>query len=91
LYEAAAIDKNKGAVISEKIVSDERKRDFTLTRARRFLYRSRYFTDSGIIGTKDFVRRTYSRVREKYDAKRDKKPKPISGLYGIYSLKRLVE
>jgi len=41
-------------------------KDFNLTRTRRFLYRTRYFTDSGIIGTKDFVRVTYNRIQEKY-------------------------
>ena len=91
LYEAAAIDKGKGATLGEKIVVVKRKKDFNLTRTRRFLYRTRYFTDSGIIGTKDFVRLTYNRVQEKYDAKREKTPKPISGLVGIYSLKRLIE
>jgi REP element-mobilizing transposase RayT len=91
LYEAAAIDKGKGAAIVERIVAVERKKDFNLTRTRRFLYRTRYFTDSGIIGTKDFVRHIYGRVRDKYDAKREKTPKPISGLDGIYSLKRLIE
>ena len=91
LYEAAAIDKGKSVTIDEKIVAVERKKDFNLTRTRRFLYRTRYFTDSGIIGTKEFVKLTYNRVQEKYDAKREKTPKPISGLSGIYSLKRLAE
>ena len=91
LYEAAAIDKGKGATIGEKIVAVERNKDFNLSRTRRFLYRTRYFTDSGIIGTWDFVRLTYNRVQEKYDAKREKTPNPISGLSGIYSLKRLRE
>ena len=77
--------------INEKIVANERRKDFNLARIRRFLYRTRYFTDSGIIGTKDFVRLTYKHVKEKYDAKREKVPKPISGLRGIYSLKRLTE
>lgn len=42
LYEAAAIDKGKGATIGKKIVGVERKKDFNLTRTRRFLYRTRY-------------------------------------------------
>jgi REP element-mobilizing transposase RayT len=91
LYEAAAIDKGKGVTIDDKIISDERKKDFNFTRTRRFLFRTRYFTDSGIIGTKDFVRSTYHRVQDKYDARREKIPKPINGLGGIYSLKRLME
>ena len=91
LYEAGAIDRGKGTTIDEKTVAAERNKDFNLARTRRFLYRTRYFTDSGIIGTRDFVRLTYNRVKEKYDAKREKTPKPISGLGGIYSLKRLTE
>jgi hypothetical protein len=34
---------------------------------------------------------TYSRIQAKFKAKREKAPKPISGLAGIYSLKRLTE
>jgi hypothetical protein len=90
-YEAAAIDKGKGVTMNEKIVDAERRKDFDLTRSRRFLYRTRYSADSGIMGTKDFVRATYNRVQEKFGAKREKTPKPISGLNGIYSLKRLKE
>jgi hypothetical protein len=49
------------------------------------------FTDSGIIGTREYVRRTYRQVTDKFAAKREKIPRPISGLEGIYSLKRLTE
>ena len=91
LYEAGAVEKGMGRTIDEKLLSAEHKKDFNLARTRRFLYRTRYFTDSGIIGTKDFVRITYNLVKQKYEAKKDKTPKPISGLGGIYSLKRLTE
>ena len=94
VYEAGAInrpDKMQAKVIGDRVLEKERRRDFELSRSDRFRYRARYFTDSGIIGTKDFVRRTYYQVQEKYDAKREKTPKPISGLSGIYSLKRLME
>ena len=91
LYEAGAVDKGKDMTIDEKIVSKERAKDFNLARTQRFLYRTRYFTDSGIIGTKAFVQITYDRVKDRFQAKRDKVPKPIAGLGGIYSLKRLTE
>jgi hypothetical protein len=91
LYEAGAVDKQMAGAKDKKILSAEQSGDFNLARTRRFLYRTRYFTDSGIIGTKDFVQRTYQRVQENFDAKREKIPKPISGLGGIYSLKRLTE
>jgi REP element-mobilizing transposase RayT len=92
LYEAGAIGKQgKRSKIEPAVVDEERKKDFSIDRTRRFLYRSRYFTDSGIIGTKDFVQSTFRRVQEKFGAKREKIPKPISGLKGLYSLKRLIE
>jgi hypothetical protein len=57
----------------------------------RFWYRTRCFTDSGIIGTKEFVSTTYQRFKAIYPGVRAKRPKAISGLEGIYSLKRLSE
>jgi len=45
----------KGAVIDQKVVEKERKRKYRVSRTDRFRYRSRYFTDSGIIGSKAFV------------------------------------
>jgi len=58
---------------------------------QRFRYRTRYFTDSGIIGTKAFVSKNYQRFKDIYYTQKEKLPKPISGLEGIYSLKRLAE
>ena len=91
LYETGAMDKGKRARIDPSVVEKERKNDFQLTRTRRFLYRTRYFSDSGIIGGKAFVSETYQKTKQKFQAKRDKIPKPVSGLSGIYSLKRLTE
>jgi REP element-mobilizing transposase RayT len=91
LYETGAVDKGKGAQLDSSLVEKERKNDFQITRARRFRYRTRYFTDSGIIGGKVFVLETYRKVKATLKAKRDKVPKRISGLSGIYSLKRLNE
>jgi hypothetical protein len=91
LYETGAMDKGKGGQIDTAVVEKERTNDFKLTRVRRFLYRIRYFTDSGIIGGKAFVSETYQKTRKVFKAKREKIPKPVSGLDGIYSLKRLTE
>jgi hypothetical protein len=38
--------------IDEKTVKIERKKDYKITQIDRFKYRTRYFSDSGIIGTK---------------------------------------
>ncbi len=59
--------------------------------SKRLLYRTRYFTDSAVIGTKDFVSSCYKRFRDYFTCRREKRPVPISGLLGVYSLKRLSE
>jgi len=72
-------------------VEKERKRDFEVGSADRFLLRTRYFTDSGIIGSKAYVSHQYLAFKDHYAAKREKVPKRVIGLEGVYSLKRLSE
>ena len=57
----------------------------------RFQYRTRYFTDSGIIGSKEFVSRIYQGFKDHFSSKHDKRPRLVQGLVGVYSLKRLSE
>ena len=64
---------------------------YEIKRIDRFRYRTRYFTDSGIIGTKEFVSINYQRFKGVFMSKREKIPRLVSGLDGIYSLKRLAE
>jgi hypothetical protein len=94
VYEAGAInrpDKMQAKVIDDKVLEKERIREFELSRSDRFRYRTRYFTDSGIIGSKEFVSTNYQRFKHLFYSKHEKKPKPIKGLEGMYSLKRLSE
>ena len=94
VYEAGALDRSdKGIarVIDKGIVEHERGKNYEIRRADRFRYRTRYFTDSGIIGTKEFVSKTYTRFKHLFNTKNEKKPNPVKGLSGIYSLKRLSE
>jgi REP element-mobilizing transposase RayT len=94
VYEAGAVDrseKRSADVIDSSVLKRERKNDFEIKRVQRFRYRTRYFTDSGIIGTKEFVSGNYRRFKDLFMSKRDKIPKPVAGLDGIFSLKRLAE
>ena len=94
VYEAEAIgrpDKMRAKVIDDKVVAKERKKDFEISRVSGFRYRTRYFTDSGIIGSKDFVAENYQRFKHLFHSTHEKKPKPVKGLEGMYSLKRLSE
>jgi len=92
VYEAGALDrpdKPSAGVIDNNVLDKERKNEFELNRVRRFRYRTRYFTDSGIIGTKEFVSINYQRFKDIFMSKREKIPKAVAGLDGVYSLKRL--
>ena len=94
VYEAGTLnrpDKMQAQVIDAKVVSKERKKNSEIGRISRFRHRTRYFTESGIIGSKEFVAENYRRFRHLFHSKHEKKPKPIKGLDGMYSLKRLSE
>ena len=94
VYEAGSVNRSEklvAGVIDSNVLEKERKNDFELKRIQRFRYRTRYFTDSGIIGTKEFVSANYGKFKHLFMSKKDKIPKPVAGLDGIYSLKRLAE
>jgi len=89
VYETGAIDSGKGAVISEEIVEQERKKDFRLKKAEVFRYRCRYFTDGGVLGTKRFVQEVFDEVKSLLSSKDERRfvALPVDG--GVYSLKKL--
>jgi hypothetical protein len=94
VYEAGSLNqpaKGSVKVIEDKVLEKERSKEFELSKSDRFRYRTRYFTDSGIIGSKEFVSTNYQRFKNLFKSKHEKKPKPVKGLDGIYSLKRLSE
>ncbi len=76
---------------SLRAVKKGRQKDFEIGGVDRFKYRTRYFTDSGVIGTKAFVERIYQAFKHHFTSKHEKRPKSIKGLNGVYSLKRLSE
>ncbi|VVS93489.1 transposase [Desulfoluna spongiiphila] len=91
VYHVGAIEKRGKANISKEILEKEAAADFNLPRVQRFRYRSRYFTDSGIIGSRAFVETTYGMFKDRFQTRRDKIPEAIEGIDGMYSLKRLVD
>ena len=67
----------------------ERKRKYKISRGDRFRYRSRYFTDAGIIGSKEFVGEVFDQVKHLLRSKDERKFTPVGGVEGVYSMKRL--
>lgn len=89
VYETGAVDAGKGAVINHKTVERERRRNFQVSMADQFRYRSRYFTDAGIIGSKEFVGEVFDRIKHLLGSKDERRFTPVSGVAGVYSMKRL--
>jgi len=89
VYDVGEFETGHGACIAPEIAEKERRRGYTLTLKERFLYRSRYFTDSAVIGSREFVLESFQRFRTVLNIKNDRQPKRIAGFDGIYSLKRL--
>lgn len=91
LYNAGAIERKGKASIAREILDEASENNFQINSFRRLKYRTRYFSDSGIIGSREFVSVTYSRFKDRFRSKHPKKPQPVKGIEGMYSLKRLAE
>ncbi|EFI33165.1 protein of unknown function DUF1568 [Desulfonatronospira thiodismutans ASO3-1] len=89
VYETGAVDAGKGKVMDKKIVEKARKKGYKISRTDRFRYRCRYFTDSGVIGGKDFVQEVFDQVKHLLGSKDTRKFTPVGGVEGTYSMKRL--
>jgi hypothetical protein len=81
--------KNRAEAIRKEVLEKERQKGFKVSRVDRFALRTRHFCDSGIIGSKAFVKKQYDQVKHLLKSKNEKTPKLIEGLDGVYSLKRL--
>ncbi len=88
VYEAGGLKSDKLQSINPEAASREVKKKFVPGSTDRFLAKTRYFTDSGIIGSREFVRSFWQELRRP-DDNPDKIPVRIAGLSGLYSLKRL--
>ena len=89
VYETGAVDTGRGKPMDPKIVKKERKKNFELKRFELFCYRTRYFSDAGILGSKEFVREVFDQVKHLLNSKDERKFTPLAGTGGIYSMKRL--
>ena len=72
-------------------IEKERSKGFDIDAVDRFRYRTRYFTDSGVIGTRAFVHKCCQQFKHHFSSTHEKVPKGIKGLDGVYSMKRLSE
>ena len=94
VYEAGAVDhpnKPNARKIRKNVLRKARKKNFKPTRMERFIVKTRYFTDSGVIGSKAFVSDAFYQFQDLFQNPGRRRPKPVHGLSGVYSLKKLVD
>jgi REP element-mobilizing transposase RayT len=80
VYARGGVDLGKGKILDAVALPES---------VERFLQRTRFFTDAGIIGSREFVRQGLELFRDIIQPKRERKPQRIQGLEQIYSMKRL--
>jgi REP element-mobilizing transposase RayT len=89
VYETGAVDTGKGKPMDPEIVKKERTKNFELKRFELFCYRTRYFSDAGILGSKEFVREVFDQVKHLLNSKDERKFTSLAGAKGVFSMKRL--
>jgi hypothetical protein len=80
VYARGGVDTEKGKILDAVPLPES---------VERFIQRTRFFTDAGIIGSREFVRQGFELFRDIIQPKRERKPYRIKGLEQIYSMKRL--
>ena len=80
VYARGGVDTGKGKILDAVPLPES---------VERFIQRTRFFTDAGIIGSKEFVRQGFELFRDIIQPKRERRPQKIQGLEQIYSMKRL--
>ena len=90
VYEVGSVERFDGKrPIPKAVIQAAEKNDYRVSTALLFRHRSRYFTESVVLGSKDFVRGVYADLRTFLKTKQDRDPTKINGLEGLYSMKRL--
>lgn len=79
----------KDIPIDDKVLEDAEKNDFQYTFKDRFMHRCRYFSDSLIIGSHDFVKLMHSQYKNMLFDKRKRRFPKMKSYENIYSMREL--
>lgn len=90
VYEVGSVAHPRGKRAIPKVISETGSKErYRVSRALLFRYRSRYFTESVALGSREFVRTVYGKLQLFLKTKMDRDPFKVRGLSGLYSLRRL--
>ncbi len=87
VYDKGGLTDGSVGAIPQEVLIEERKKGYQLTGKEVFRYRIRYFTDGLIIGSRNFVRETAERIREILGLKRERRPRKVRPVEGLYSFR----
>ena len=89
VYEKGGISDGSVGAIPEEEMKEERERGYRLSRGQVFRSRIRYFTEGLIIGSRSFVKETAEKIREILKLKRERRPRKVGVVEGLYSFRAL--
>jgi len=89
IYATGAVDAGEDKTQDAEMVGQKRKNKNRISRKDVFRGRCRYFTDSGVIGSKEFVGEVFDAMKHLLDSKDTRRFTPVGGVEGVYSMKRL--
>jgi len=76
--------------IPEEMIQQEESRGYRLSVKDRLRFKSRYFTEGVVLGSREFVRSVFMRLRPALGLRKDRCPCAVDGL-SLYSFRRLRE
>lgn len=89
VYEVGSLERpDRKRRIPISISEQEAKANYQLKRTALFRYRSRYFTQSVVLGSKSFVKEVYAKLHPYLRTRADREPARINGAEGLYSMRR---
>ena len=92
VYEVGSIDRPDGKrSIPKAIFEVESETGFSIPKVDLLRYRSRYFTESVVLGSRGFVKSIYGKLQPFMRARKDRDPIKVQGSRSLYSLRRLME
>ncbi len=89
VYEVGSVKRPDGKrAIPERISMGESNRRYRISNISLFRFRSRYFTESVVLGSRGFVQEVYGKLQPYLKTRIDRDPVKITGAAGLYSMKR---
>lgn len=89
VYEVGSLERRDGKrQIPQSIVEQETDSNYQMKKSILFRYRSRYFTDSVVLGSRGFVKEVYLKLQPCLQTRRNRNPVKVDGAPSLFSMRR---